>query len=143
MEAFLGIDALVAEVVDREHGGRAGEAAFGLAVAQEDRGESGGPVVGVQDLGEPADLAAERERSPAEEGEAPRVVRVVGHGLIPVDPVPAEEPLVVEKVDLRRGSGEIGSVHPGPLLALAEPDAEGPRQGLELGAVDAVVAGEN
>ena len=96
--------ALVFQIVDREDRSRPAERSIAQGGVEQHRQQAGGPVVTMRDVGDPAKLEAEVERTAAEEGEAEIVVVVVAPGA-GVDLGPAEETLVFEGVDRHLRTG--------------------------------------
>jgi hypothetical protein len=139
----LRVDALVAEVVDGEDGRRLGELAEALLVAEVDGDQGARPVVGVDDIGYPGQGAAKLEGRAREEGEALGIVREIGLGPGPIDPVPPEKTLVLQEVDRNSGIGKDRFVDGGPFLLIADGHAQGLFKGRQQVAVDRVVAGED
>ena len=121
-DAAVGV-ALVFQVVDGED--RCGVAQRGAAHRRvEQHGqEAGGPVVGMDDVGDPAELQAEIQRAAAQKGEAQVVVGEVA-AKSGVDLGPGEELLVFESVDGNLGARQNGLPRARPARFGADVDAE-------------------
>lgn len=106
-----------------EDGGGAAERGVAQEGVEEDRDEAGGPVVAVDDIGNPAELEAEGEGGAAEEDEAQVVVAVGAPGAA-VDLGATEEAIVFDEVGGDAAAGQGGLPGAGPVAVVADIDAE-------------------
>ena len=111
------------EVVDGEDGGDAAEGRVLERGVEINGEEAGGPVVAVDDVGNPVELLAEGEGAAREEGEA-KVVVGVGTPWAGVDLGAGEEAVVLQQIHGDGGAGEGGFPGAGPVGFGADIDAE-------------------
>ncbi len=119
-----GEPALVRHVVDGEDRGGGGGGRAGLERVQVDGDEPGLPVVDVDDVGHPAQRAAEAERAAREQRVAGQVVEV-GAARVAVDAVAIVEGVVLQQVDARVAAREARLPHGAPRLPVADRHGEG------------------
>jgi len=99
--------------------------------------------VGVHHIGEPVERPAELKGSPAEQGEALKVVGKARLAPGPVDAVTPVQDLVVEEVNRHLGIGKPALVDGAPLVLFAKRHSQGAVDALHAPGVDRVVARKN
>ena len=129
-EFLAAVDALIAEVVDREHGRDVVEPGVApVAPGAEHRRERGMPVVRVKDAGPPVEPFQRVNRRAHEESEAPEAV-VLALFVRRVDLIPVEQRVVRDEVDRHDAPGQEIPEQAHRMRATEDRDLEGRHRGL-------------